>query len=123
MPPRLALAQSHDTRSGTVDPIARTFNADRVRHSKSGHRDRSESTRFAWAWLRRFHEAGNGTFAAKVDYQAGSGLYTVAIGDLNGDGNLDVAVANGVANGVADVAYTVSAITLAERGCSSSDWR
>ncbi len=35
---------------------------------------------------------GNGTFAVKKDYQAGSGPWSVAIGDLNGDGKEDLAV-------------------------------
>ncbi len=37
---------------------------------------------------------GNGTFAAKVDYGAGTTPYSVAAADLNGDGKPDLAVAN-----------------------------
>ena len=34
-------------------------------------------------------------FKARIDYGAGDGPCSVAIGDLNGDGDLDLAVANG----------------------------
>ena len=35
---------------------------------------------------------GDGTFAAKVDYPAGTGPLAVAAADLNGDGKPDLAV-------------------------------
>ncbi len=38
---------------------------------------------------------GNGTFAAKTDYSAGTPSQSVAVGDFNGDGKADLAVANG----------------------------
>ena len=38
---------------------------------------------------------GDGTFQAAVNYGAGVGPSSVAIGDLNGDDNPDLAVANG----------------------------
>jgi hypothetical protein len=37
---------------------------------------------------------GDGTFQSAVDYRAGHGSYSVAIGDLDGDGALDLAVPN-----------------------------
>ncbi len=37
---------------------------------------------------------GDGTFQAHVDYGAGTGPYSVAVGDFNGDDKLDLAVAN-----------------------------
>jgi hypothetical protein len=37
---------------------------------------------------------GDGTFAAKVDYAAGTGPQSVAIGDVGGDGKPDLVVAN-----------------------------
>jgi surface antigen len=37
---------------------------------------------------------GNGTFAAKLDYTAGSGPMSIATSDFNSDGILDLAVAN-----------------------------
>jgi len=37
---------------------------------------------------------GDGTFQAHVDYTAGNGAYSTAVGDFNGDGKLDLAVAN-----------------------------
>jgi hypothetical protein len=37
---------------------------------------------------------GDGTFAGKVGYQAGTVPASVALGDLNGDGRIDIAVAN-----------------------------
>jgi hypothetical protein len=44
--------------------------------------------------------AGQGSFAAKVDYPTGDGPRAVAIGDLDGDGKPDMAVANYYANTV-----------------------
>jgi hypothetical protein len=43
---------------------------------------------------------GDGTFAAKVDYAAGSNPYFVTTGDFNADGILDLVVANGGSNNV-----------------------
>src|SRR5204863_135567 len=43
---------------------------------------------------------GNGTFAAAVNYGAGSRPNAAAICDLNGDGKLDLAVANFGSNNV-----------------------
>ena len=37
---------------------------------------------------------GDGTFATKVDYNTGSGPFSVAVGDFNGDTKADLAVAN-----------------------------
>ena len=37
---------------------------------------------------------GDGTFAARLDYPAGSTPYSIAVADLNGDGRPDLAVAN-----------------------------
>lgn len=37
---------------------------------------------------------GDGSFEPAVEYAAGSGTYSVAVGDFDGDGKLDVAVAN-----------------------------
>ena len=37
---------------------------------------------------------GDGTFQTHMDYTAGNGAYSAAIGDFNGDGKLDLAVAN-----------------------------
>jgi hypothetical protein len=37
---------------------------------------------------------GNGTFLAKVDYQAGTGPSAIVAGDWNGDGKLDLAATN-----------------------------
>ena len=41
-----------------------------------------------------FRNLGNGIFAAKVDYTAGTSPFSVAMGDLNGDGKADLAVPN-----------------------------
>ncbi len=43
---------------------------------------------------------GNGTFAAKVDYPAGSVSYSVTAADLNGDGKPDLIAANYTSNTV-----------------------
>ena len=37
---------------------------------------------------------GDGTFRAKINYAAGSGPISIALGDLDSDGKLDLAVAN-----------------------------
>ena len=44
--------------------------------------------------------AGNGTFAPKVEALTADGPYAIAIGDLDGDGRLDVATANAGSNSV-----------------------
>jgi hypothetical protein len=44
--------------------------------------------------------AGDGAFAAKVDYPAGAVPVSVALGDLNGDGNLDIFAARHDADAV-----------------------
>ena len=44
--------------------------------------------------------AGNGTFAAKVDYATGTSPYDVAAGDFNGDKKPDLAVTNSSDNTV-----------------------
>jgi hypothetical protein len=38
---------------------------------------------------------GDGTYLPAVDYEAGKGAWSVALGDLDGDGDLDIVVANG----------------------------
>jgi len=43
---------------------------------------------------------GDGTFAAHVDYTAGTNPESIAIGDLDGDGDADLAVANYTSNRV-----------------------
>jgi hypothetical protein len=43
---------------------------------------------------------GDGTFAAKTDFVAGPGPYSVAIGDLNADGKPDVVASNASSNNV-----------------------
>ncbi len=43
---------------------------------------------------------GVGSFATKVDFAAGDGPQSIAIGDLDGDGKLDLAVANFTTNNV-----------------------
>ena len=44
--------------------------------------------------------SGNLVFAASVDVTAGTGAYSVALGDMNGDGKADLAVANFGSNNV-----------------------
>lgn len=39
---------------------------------------------------------GDGTFAAKVDYDTGHGPSAVRLGDLNGDGNLDIIMSSSI---------------------------
>lgn len=41
---------------------------------------------------------GDGNFGAKTDFRMGSGLLSVAIGDLNADGKPDLAVVNYYSN-------------------------
>ncbi|TAF98378.1 MAG: hypothetical protein EAZ47_00450, partial [Bacteroidetes bacterium] len=43
---------------------------------------------------------GSGSFAAKVDFAAGTNPFSLAIGDLDGDGKPDLAVANRLSNSV-----------------------
>ncbi len=45
---------------------------------------------------------GDGTFAAKVDYDTGRGPSAVRQGDLNGDGNLDIIVSSSVSTNNVD---------------------
>jgi len=42
--------------------------------------------------------SGSVSFAAKVDFTAGSGPFSISIGDIDGDGKLDLAVANNASN-------------------------
>ncbi len=50
--------------------------------------------------LRNISNSGTVNFAAKVDFAAGSGPFSVAFGDIDGDGKPDLAVANNGANTV-----------------------
>ena len=43
---------------------------------------------------------GNGTFQAQATFAAGSGPFSVAVGDVNGDGRPDLLVANHSSNNV-----------------------
>ncbi|MBK8553966.1 MAG: VCBS repeat-containing protein [Ignavibacteria bacterium] len=51
-------------------------------------------TGFSVSVLRNTSTSGGVSFAAKVDFSAGSSPYSISIGDLDGDGKPDLAVAN-----------------------------
>ena len=60
-----------------------------------------ETATRTWPWRIRMSDNvsvllgnGDGSFQSAVNYGAGDGPSSVAIGDLNGDANLDLAVAN-----------------------------
>lgn len=58
--------------------------------------------------LRNTSSVGNISFAAKVDFSAGTQPYSVKLGDLDGDGKLDIAVANQYSNNISVLRSTSS---------------
>jgi len=58
--------------------------------------------------LRNTSTLGSISYATNVDFAAGTGPYSVAIGDLNGDGRADLAVANQIDGTVSVIRNTPS---------------
>jgi hypothetical protein len=62
--------------------------------------------------LRNTSTVGNISFAAKIDFAAGTSPYSAAIGDIDGDGKPDLAVANQTTNDVSVLRNTSTTGTI-----------